>query len=124
MAHYAELDSNNYVINVIVGIDESQGDGEAIYQKVTGNVWKRTSFNTYGGIHKLGGTPFRKNYAGIGYFYDKYRDAFIPPKVFLSWKLNEDTCLWEAPVPMPIPPKEYIKYAWDEANQVWEQMNE
>jgi hypothetical protein len=56
--------------------------------------------------------------------YDKYRDAFIPPKVFLSWKLNEDTCLWEAPVPMPTPPKEYIKYAWDETNQVWEQMNE
>ena len=124
MAHYAELDNNNYVIRVIPGIDESQGDGEAIYQQETGNVWKRTSYNTIAGVHKFEGTPFRKNYAGIGYIYDPYRDAFIPPKVFMSWKLNEETCQWEAPVPMPTPPEPHIKYAWDEVHQVWEQINE
>lgn len=124
MAHYAELNDNNYVIQVIVGIDESHNDGEKIYQQETGRVWKRTSFNTIAGVHKLGGVPYRKNYAGIGYFYDQYRDAFIPPKVFMSWRLNEETCQWEAPLPMPTPPLSHIRYAWDEVNQVWEQLNE
>lgn len=81
MAHFAELDENNIVVRVIVGIDEQHGDGEAIYAKETGTVWKKTSYNTVDGIHKLGGTPFRQNFAGIGYRYDESLDAFLPPEV-------------------------------------------
>jgi len=81
-----------------------------------GMACKRTSFNTMGGVHQLGGTPFRKNYAGIGFTYDAQRDAFIPPKPFASWTLNEDTCLWEAPVPMPTDGQ---MYAWDEDAGQW-----
>jgi hypothetical protein len=115
MAHFAELDENNVVLRVIVGVDYPY-DGEAIYQNETGKVWKRTSYNTQGGVHVLGGTPFRKNYAGIGYTYDPQRDAFIPPKPFPSWVLDEETCLW-------IPPVAYIndgnEYIWDESVTSW-----
>jgi hypothetical protein len=69
--------------------------------------WLQTSYNTRGGVHLLGGTPLRKNYAGIGYAYDKQRDAFIPPKPYASWKLNEQTCLWDSPVPHPTDGKTY-----------------
>ena len=78
--------------------------------------WVQTSYNTAGGQHKLGGTPLRKNYAGIGFTYDATRDAFIPPKPFASWLLNEDTCLWDAPTPMPQDGK---FYNWDEATTSW-----
>ncbi len=78
--------------------------------------WVQTSYNTFGGQHKLGGTPLRKNYAGIGFTYDRQRDAFIPPKPFASWVLNEDTCLWDAPVAMPDDGKIYV---WDEATTNW-----
>ena len=88
MAHFAELNENNIVLQVIVGVDEPL-DGEAIYQEATGKVWKKTSYNTLAGQHLLGGTPFRKNYASIGYSYDPDRDAFIPPQPFQSWPLNE-----------------------------------
>lgn len=115
MAHFAELDENNIVLRVIVGVDEPH-DGEAIYAQNTGTVWKKTSYNTSGGVHLLGGTPFRKNYAGLGYSYDAQRDAFIPPKPFASWVLNEDTCLWDAPTPMPTDGK---PYTWDEATTSW-----
>jgi hypothetical protein len=80
----------------------------------TNDVWKQTSYNTKGGIHRLGGTPFRKNYAGIGYSYDQTRDAFIAPKPYDSWTLNENTCLWEAPVAYP---NDNQRYKWNEANQ-------
>lgn len=79
--------------------------------------WKQTSYNTQGGIHKLGGTPFRKNHAGIGFTYDQNRDAFIPPKPYNSWLLNEDTCQWQSPVPYPEDKKRYI---WNEGNQTWD----
>jgi len=115
MAHFAKLDENNVVIFVTVGRDEDNGK-EAELSARTGDVYKQTSYNTQGGVHALGGIPFRKNYAGIGYTYDPGRDAFIPPKTFASWILNETTCLWDAPTPMPTDGK---KYTWDEATTSW-----
>lgn len=115
MAHYAELDENNIVLRVIVGVDEPL-DGEAIYAQTTGTVWKKTSYNTRGNQHLLGGTPFRKNYAGIGYTYDPDRDAFIEPKKYLSWTLDEETCLWVPPTPMPTDEKFYV---WVEQVRQW-----
>ena len=112
MAHYAKIDNNNIVIKVIV-IDE-----EIVNSGVFGepNSWIQTSFNTYGGEHSLGGTPLRKNYAGLGYTYDKDRDAFIPPKPYPSWILDEDTCHWKAPVAIPDASKQYD---WNEDTQAW-----
>ena len=121
MAHYAFLDENNTVVQVIVGKDEGNMDWEQFYSMQMGMACKRTSFNTMGGVHQLGGIPFRKNYAGIGFAYDPQRDAFIPPKPFASWVLNEDTCLWEAPTPMPTDGK---MYQWDEATTSWAEANQ
>jgi len=118
MAHFAKLDGNNIVIFVTVGRDEDNGK-EAELCARTGDVYKQTSYNTYGGVHALGGTPFRKNYAGIGYTYDYVRDAFIPPKPYASWVLNETTCLWDAPVAYPDDGK---RYSWDEATTSWVEM--
>ena len=115
MAHFAKLDENNVVIFVTVGRDEDNGK-EAELSARTGDVYKQTSYNTYGGVHALGGTPFRKNYAGLGYTYDAVRDAFIAPKPYSSWLLNEDSCLWEPPVPYPTDDK---RYSWDEATTSW-----
>jgi hypothetical protein len=116
MAHYAELNHENVVIRVIPGWDENIKSGmEQVYLLETGNIWKRTSYNTVGGQHPEG-KPFRKNYAGIGYKYDAQRDAFIPPQPFPSWTLNEDTCLWDAPVPIPTDGQ---IYGWDEASLAW-----
>ena len=115
MAHFAELNENNIVTQVIVGVDEPL-DGEAIYAETTGTVWKKTSYNTIAGEHRLGGTPFRKNYAGIGYTYDPDRDAFIPPQPFPSWTLDEQTCQWNPPVPFPNDEKQYF---WDESTLSW-----
>ena len=121
MAHYAFLDENNIVTEVIVGKDESNFNWEQQYGMFRGQLCKRTSFNTIGGIHKLGGTPFRKNYAGIGFHYDQTRDAFIAPKPFNSWILNEDTCIWEAPVAIPTTTLEDNQYySWNESIINWE----
>jgi len=115
MAHYAFLDSNNIVTEVIVGIDETELieglDTETWYGNFRGQVCKRTSYNN----------NIRKNYAGIGYTYDAGRDAFIPPKPFQSWVLNEDTCLWDAPTPMPTDGKTYY---WDEPTLSWVEITE
>jgi hypothetical protein len=118
MAHYAFLDSNNIVTEVIVGKEEGEDgvDWEAHYGAFRGQTCKRTSYNTHGGVHSGGGTPFRKNYAGIGYSYNSIRDAFIPPKPFASWTLNEETCLWEAPVAYP---DDGGLYQWDEITTSW-----
>lgn len=117
MAHFAQLDENNIVIQVIVVSDEVEADGENWCAQFTGGgVWKKTSYNTKNGVHELGGTPFRKNYAGIGYTYDAQRDAFIPPKPYNSWVLNEFKCDWEAPTPMPDDLKPHF---WDEQSQSW-----
>jgi len=115
MAHYAFLDENNIVTHVIVGRDEDEGDTdwEQHYGEFANQICKRTSYNTFGGIHREGGIPFRKNYASIGFTYDETRDAFISPKPLESWILNEDSCLWEAPIPQPDPVDGGF-YAWDE----------
>jgi hypothetical protein len=128
VAHFAKLDENNIVIFVTVGRQEDDGR-EAELSARTGDVYKQTSYNTRGGIHYTDGVPsedqtkaLRKNYAGLGYTYDAGRDAFIPPKPFASWVLNETTCLWDAPVAMPEdagtgePPK---RYTWDEDTISW-----
>jgi hypothetical protein len=118
MAHYAFLDGSNIVTEVIVGKNEGEEgiDWEQWYGEFRGQVCKRTSYNTVGGVHSSGGTPFRKNYAGIGYSYDAERDAFIPPKPFASWLLNEESCLWEAPAPHPA---DGGFYNWNEEDQEW-----
>ena len=124
MAHYAFLDENNIVTEVIVGKNENEDniDWEVHYGNFRGQTCKRTSYNTQGGVHGLGGTPLRKNYAGIGYTYDSQRDAFIPPKPFASWQLNDASCLWESPTPYPTDvgtaeaPKRYV---WNEETLAW-----
>jgi hypothetical protein len=134
MASFAKIGLNNKVIEVLSVNNEVLKDANGIEQesigidfltKLTGYpVWKQTSYNTLGGVHKLGGTPFRKNHAGIGMTYDEDRDAFIPKKPYASWVLNEDTCLWEAPVAMPTLTQEQIDnknyYAWNEQIINWE----
>lgn len=119
MAHYAFLNMQNIVTEVIVGKDETDGptNWEMHYGNIREQVCKRTSYNTRGGVHSEGGTPFRKNYAGIGYTYDFARDAFIPPKPFNSWTLNENSCLWEAPVAMP---DDGQRYEWNEETTSWD----
>ena len=134
MAHYAWVNSDNTVINVSVGVDESiiqQGVGgsteawETFYTNAVnqqGVFIKRTSYNTHGNVHSVGGNPYRKNYAGIGYTYDTERDAFIAPQPYPSWILDEATCRWQAPVPMPTPNPPF--YSWDEATLSWIEITE
>lgn len=111
MAHYAKVE-NGIVTEVIVA------DADFINSGYIGNPasWIQTSYNTQGNVHLLGGTPFRKNYAGVGYTYDATLDAFIPPKLFNSWLLNEDTGLWYAPTEKPNDGKYYI---WNEELLNW-----
>jgi len=119
MAHWAELDENNVVLRVLVGDNNDPANDEG-YQWLIDNLggtWVKTSYNTQGGVHSLGGTPLRKNYAGIGYSYDATRDAFIPPKPFNSWILNEETCLWDAPAPYPT---DGNFYRWVEEDLNWQ----
>jgi len=111
MAHYAKV-SNNLVTQVIVAepeffdtfVDDSPGE------------WIQTSYNTHGGVHSDGGVALRKNYAGVGFTYDLVRDAFIAPQPYASWILNEDTCLWDSPVPYPT---DGLMYSWDEDTTSW-----
>ena len=120
MAHYAFLDENNRVTEVIPGKDEGEDgiDWEQWYGEFRGQRCKRTSYNTHQGVHRDGGTPFRKNYAGIGWTYDEVRDAFIPPKPFASWIFNEDTCDYDPPAPYPNDGKFYV---WIEMLRRWEE---
>jgi hypothetical protein len=118
----AVLSVNNEVLHDSNGI-EKEDIGIDFLTKLTGwAIWKQTSYNTVGGVHNNGGTPLRKNHAGIGYIYDEDRDAFIPPKPNLpSWILNESTCLWEAPVAKPTEELEENKYySWNESIINWE----
>ena len=116
MAHFAKLDENNIVTKVVVvhnDVATSESAGAAFLNNMygTSDTWKQTSYNTYGNEHRLGGTPFRKNYAGVGFTYDASNDAFIAPKPFDSWTLNNTTYLWEAPITKPDDGKPYY---WDE----------
>jgi len=127
MASFAKIGLNGKVIEVQSVVNEVLHDSNGIEQesigidfltKLTGwAIWKQTSYNTSGGVHSLGGTPFRKNHAGIGYTYDEDRNAFIPPKPFNSWILDENTCRWKAPIPYP---QDNNKYNWNEQNQSWD----
>jgi hypothetical protein len=127
MASFAKIGLNNKVIEIQTVVNEVLHDANGVEQEVNGidfltkltgwAVWKQTSYNTIGGVHKLGGTPLRKNYAGIGYTYDEDRDAFIAPKPFNSWTLNETTCQWEAPVAYPDDDNDYT---WNESTQTWD----
>lgn len=123
MAHFAQIDENNVVVQVLVVSNEQEDRGQEFLADDLGlgGTWVKTSYNTQGGVHSLGGTPLRKNYAGIGYTYDSVRDAFIPPKPFNSWVINESSCLWEAPVPYPTDGK---MYTWDEDNLSWNEVTE
>ena len=132
MAHFAKVDKNNIVqtVNVVTnkhmineqGV-EDEDTGIAHLNKVHGEglTWVQTSYNTYGGKHEHGGTPFRKNYAGIGHTYDASRDAFIPAKPYDSWTLNEDTCQWSAPTAKPDDSK---FYKWNEGTTSWDEVPE
>tara|TARA_Y100000004_G_scaffold50553_1_gene55740 strand:+ start:947 stop:1327 length:381 start_codon:yes stop_codon:yes gene_type:complete len=125
MAHFAKLNSENIVEQILVVSNEVATNEQAGVDFLnnllkTSDTWKQTSYNTVGGVHKLGGTPFRKNYAGVGYKYDESRDAFIAPKPYNSWTLNETSCLWEAPTPFPDDGNLYI---WDEENLMWNLIN-
>jgi hypothetical protein len=121
MAHFAKLGIGNKVLKVEVvsnDIATTEQAGRDFLNNLynTNDTWFQTSFNTYGGEHKLGGTPFRKNYAGIGWKYNQTKDAFIPPKPYASWTLNETTCQWQAPVAYPTDGK---FYNWNETDQNW-----
>jgi hypothetical protein len=128
MASFAKIE-NNIVITVESVVNEVLKDSNGIEQEQLGinflrtlynepnAIWKQTSYNTHGNVHSLGGTPFRKNHAGIGYTYDLQKEAFIPPKFFNSWILNETTCLWEAPIPYP---KDGQMYTWNEQIKNWD----
>lgn len=121
MSHFAQIDDNNTVTQVIVIEQETLNTG------LWGDpaCWIQTSYNTRGGVHygadgePDGGVALRKNYAGIGFTYDAGRDAFVPPKPFASWVLDEDTCLWKAPVPYPTDGKRYV---WNELTVSWDEV--
>lgn len=121
MAHWSQLNENNEVIQVTVG-DNNDPNGDEGYQWLLNNLggrWVKTSYNTEGGIHLKGGTPFRKNYGSVGFIYDESRDAFIPPKPFNSWILDESTCLWKAPIPAPELNENTLGFRWDEETLSW-----
>ena len=127
MATFVEIDAFNKVIRGVALDDKDTQDSagnevEAIGAKYLhdgfGGTWLRTSYNTSGGTHRLGGTQFRKNHAGIDYTYEESRDAFIPIKEYPSWTLNEETCRWEAPIAMPDDGK---RYTWNESTKAWDE---
>jgi hypothetical protein len=128
MAHWAEIDENKIVVRVLVGNNDEADEGFGWLEQNLGGVWMQTSYNTRGGIHYTDGEPsedqskaFRGNYAGIGFTYDEDLDAFIPPKPFDSWILDETTFAWVAPVPYP---EDGEAYTWDEDAGAWVEVTE
>ena len=127
MASFAKIGLNSKVIEVLSVNNEVLKDSNGVEQEINGidfltkltgwAIWKQTSYNTKAGVHTEGGIPFRKNHAGIGYIYDEDRDAFIPPKPYKSWILNENTCLWNAPVTKP---QDNNMYNWNESTLTWD----
>ena len=126
MAHYAFLDKDNIVTEVIVGVDENEliegSTPEVWYANYRNQKCVRTSYNTKGNVHFNDKEPFRKNYAGIGYFYDKDWDAFRAPQPYSSWKLNYETFLWEAPIAKPEDSEDYF-WRWGETSKEWIKVN-
>ena len=128
MAHFAELDSNNVVIRVVVVNTEDTCDahgnekeyiGAAFLENLLGGTWKKTSYNSAGGVHKLGGEPFRANYAGIGSIYDPINDVFYSQQPYPSWTISAPDWIWKSPVPMP---QDNSPYAWNETNKTWDKV--
>ena len=127
MASFAKIGLNSKVIEVLSVNNEVLKDSNGVEQEVNGidfltkltgwAIWKQTSYNTHGGVHNNNGTPLRKNHAGIGYTYDENRDAFIAPKPFNSWVLNETTCIWQSPVSLPDTEN---MYSWNELTLTWD----
>ena len=127
MASFAKIGLNSKVIDVQSIANEILHDSNGVEQENIGikfltdltgwAIWKQTSYNTVANVHLLGGTPFRKNHAAIGYIYDEDKDAFIPPKPFNSWTLNETTCQWDSPIAHP---NDGQKYNWNEETQQWD----
>lgn len=121
MAHFARVNEDNIVEEVVVvGNDDEHRGNDFLNEIGFPGRWIQTSYNTLAGVHSLGGIPLRKNYAAPGYFYDELRDAFIPPKQFDSWILNEDTCIWNPPVEYPSDGK---IYSWREESLSWVELN-
>ena len=130
MASFAKIGLNSKVIEVVSVNNEAIQDSKNVEREKLGiqlltelthwPIWKQTSYNTKAGVHLLGGTPFRKNHAGIGYTYDDDKDAFIPPKPYASWILNETTCQWEAPVALPSDAGPEKGYIWNEETKQWD----
>jgi hypothetical protein len=125
MAHWAKIDENGLVVTVTVGNNDHPNEGYDWLVENIGGLWVKTSYNTRGGVHYTDGEPsedqtkaLRFNYAGIGFTYDDARDAFIPPKPYDSWVLDEDTCLWVPPVAMP-DDADTVEYVWDENITDW-----
>lgn len=116
MGHYAKV-VDGKVTQIIV----AEPDFFTTFVDSSPGEWIQTSYNTKGGVHVLGGIPLRKNYAGVGYIYDRVRDAFIPPQPYPSWLLNEDACLWDSPVPYPADGNVYI---WNEEIQNWQEIEQ
>ena len=131
MATFAKIGLNGKVMSVVSVNNEAIQDSKNVEREELGiqlltelthwPIWIQTSYNTEAGVHKFGGTPFRKNHAGLGYTYDDDKDAFIPPKPYVSWILNETTCQWEAPVALPDTKN---KYTWNEETKQWDLINE
>jgi|TARA_R100001460_G_C3517478_1_gene172195 hypothetical protein len=127
MASFAKIGLNGKVMSVVSIANEALQDSKNIEREELGielltelthwPIWKQTSYNTKGGVHLLGGTPLRKNHAGIGYTYDDDKDAFIPPKSFATWILDEETCQWKPPIDKPNDEQNYV---WNEETQQWE----
>ncbi len=133
MASFAKIGLNNKVIEILSVHNNELKDSNGVEQEINGidfltkltgwAIWKQTSYNTIGNVHRLGGTPFRKNFAGIGHTYDEDKDAFIPPKPtqYPSWVLNETTCQWEPPIEKPSGETPENRYIWNEETQQWDQ---
>lgn len=117
MAHWAQVDENNIVVQVLVTENNGDDDGYNWLVENIGGRWIQTSYNTQGGVHVAGGTPIRYNFAGEGFFYDEEADAFYSPQPYPSWVLNTDTYVWEAPTPRPAP----FGWVWNEEAVQWEE---
>lgn len=117
MAHWAEVDENNVVVRITIGNNNDIDEGYQWLMNNLGGRWLKTSYNTVNGVHQLGGTPFRGNYAGIGFIYHQDIDAFMPPSPFASWIIDTNTYSWVPPIPKP----DSGVWIWDEDTVSWKE---